>query len=170
MCDLPVRVPQAGVSEQMLIIDADRAGYPRKLDFASAPAFSAEGGWMFDFINQQTVYVISISGGAPNLRATADRVASVGLSLGPFLGKTTYWAHYEQHRSRDAVGTLPPLTVDVEQAFPERFIRDADGKLIEIDNRSVNLERQNLNDLKCGFNAWIPFGPSELAGHHASRM
>jgi len=119
---------------------------------------------MFDFVTGQTVYVTSISGGVPNLHATDDRVASFGASLGPFLGKTTFSAHYEQHRTRDAVGTLPPLTADVELAFPERFIRDADGTLIEVDNRSVNLQRQNLNDLKWGFNAWLPFGNSAKGG------
>ena len=115
---------------------------------------------MFDFITSETVFVTTIGGGAPNLRATDDRVASFGLSLGPFLGKTTFSAHYEQNRIRNAVGTLPPLTADVEQAFPERFMRDADGTLIEVDNRSVNLQHQNLNDLKWGFNAWFPFGAS----------
>jgi hypothetical protein len=119
---------------------------------------------MFDFVTGQTVYVTSITGGAPNLHATDDRVASFGVSLGPFLGKTTFSAHYEQHRTRDAVGTLPPLTADVELAFPERFLRDADGILIEVDNRSVNLQRQDLNDLKWGFNAWFPFGPATKGG------
>jgi hypothetical protein len=115
---------------------------------------------MFDFVTGQTVYVTSITGGAPNLRATDDRVSSFGVSLGPFLGKSTFSAHYEQHRTRDAVGTLPPLTADVELAFPDRFIRAADGTLIEVDNRSVNLQRQDLNDLKWGFNVWLPFGNS----------
>jgi len=115
---------------------------------------------MFDFVTGQTVYVTSITGGAPDLRATDDRVASFGVSLGPFLGKTSFSAHYEQHRIRDSVGTLPPLTADVELAFPERFVRDADGTLIEVDNRSVNLQRQDMNDLKWGFNAWFPFGPA----------
>jgi hypothetical protein len=119
---------------------------------------------MFDFVTGQTVFVTSISGGAPNLRATDDRVASFGVSLGPFLGKTTFSAHYEQNRIRDAVGTLPPLTASVELAFPERFVRDADGTLIEIDNRSVNLQRQDVNDLKWGFNAWFPFGPATKGG------
>jgi iron complex outermembrane receptor protein len=113
------------------------------------------------------VYVTSISGAAPNLHATDDRVASFGPSLGPILGKTTFSAHYEQHRTRDAVGTLPPLTADVELAFPGRFIRDADGTLIEIDNRSVNLQRQAMNDLKWGFNAWVPFGNSVKGGTHS---
>jgi len=119
---------------------------------------------MFDFVTGQTVYVTSITGGAPNLRATDDRVAIFGVSLGPLLGKTTFSAHYEQHRTRDSIGTLPPLTAGVEQAFPERFIRDVDGTLIEVDNRSVNLQRQNLNDLKWGFNAWFPFQNSVRGG------
>jgi hypothetical protein len=113
---------------------------------------------MFDFVTGQTVFVTSITGGAPNLRATDDRVASFGVSLGPFFGKTTFSAHYEQNRIKNAVGVLPPLTDDVQLAFPERFIRDADGTLIEVDNRSVNLQRQDLSDLKWGLNAWFPFG------------
>jgi iron complex outermembrane receptor protein len=119
---------------------------------------------MFDFVTDQTVYVTSISGGAPNLHATDDKQASFGVSLGPFLGKTTFSAHYEQHRIRDAVGTLPPLTADVELVFPERFIRDANGTLIEVDNRSENLQRQDMNDLKWGFNAWVPFGSQPKGG------
>jgi hypothetical protein len=124
---------------------------------------------MFDFVTSETVFVTTIGGGAPNLRATDDRVASFGLSLGPFLGKTTFSAHYEQNRIRDAIGILPPLTADVELAFPERFVRDADGTLIEVDNRSVNLQHQNLDDLKWGFNAWVPLGASP-AGTSPNRL
>jgi hypothetical protein len=125
-----------------------------------APATVTPNVEMFDFVTGQTVYVTSITGGAPTLRATDDRVTSFGVALGPFLEKTTFSAHYEQHRTRDAIGTLPPLTEDVELAFPERFTRDSEGTLIEVDNRSVNLRRQYLNDLKWGFNAWVPFGSS----------
>jgi hypothetical protein len=113
---------------------------------------------MFDFVSNQTVYVTSVTGGSRNLHAADDRVASVGLSLGPFFDKSTFSAHYERHRTRDAAGVLPPLTLQVEEAFPERFIRDADGTLIEVDNRSVNTQRQDLDDLKWGFDAWVPFG------------
>jgi hypothetical protein len=135
-------------------------GIPPTVQQVLAPETFTPNVEMFDFVTGQTVYVTSISGGAPNLHATDDRVASFGVSLGPFLGKATFSAHYEQHRTRDAVGVLPPLTADVEEAFPERFIRDADGTLIEVDNRSVNLQRQDMNDLKWGFNAWVPFGSS----------
>lgn len=124
---------------------------------------------MYDFVTGQTVYVTSITGGAPGLRATDDRVKSFGVSLGPLFAKTMFSAHYEQHRTRDAVGTLPPLTADVELAFPERFIRDAGGTLIEVDNRSVNLQQQDLDDLSWGFNTWFPFGAGS-AGATSNRF
>jgi iron complex outermembrane receptor protein len=119
---------------------------------------------IFDFVLGSTVFVRSIAGGAPNLRATDDRQASLGVSLGPYFDKTIFSAYYERHRIHDAVGTLPPLTPVVQLAFPDRFVRDVDGTLIEIDNRSVNLQRQDMHDLKWAFNAWFPFGPATKGG------
>ena len=142
-------------------IFTDHQSAPTVQQVLAPPAFTPNVE-MFDFVASQTVYVTTIGGGAPNLRATDDRVASFGLSLGPFLGKTTLSAHYEQNRILNAVGTLPPLTADVELAFPDRFIRDPDGTLIEVDNRSVNLQHQNLDDLKWGFNTWLPIGESPV--------
>jgi outer membrane receptor protein involved in Fe transport len=49
----------------------------------------------------------------------------------------------------------------VESAFPDRFVRDADGTLIEIDDRWVNLEHEQVDDVKWGLNAWIPLGESQ---------
>ncbi len=121
---------------------------------------------MYDFVTGETVYVTAISGGTGNLRATDDRVASFGLSLGPFLGKTVFSAHYEQNRIRDAIGALPPLTTDVELAFPERFVRGAGGSLLEIDNRWINLQHQNLDDLKWGLQ---PLGAIGLGAGGARR-
>jgi hypothetical protein len=113
---------------------------------------------MFDYVAGETVFVTTIAGGGGNLAKTDDRVQSIGLSLGPMLGKTVFSAHYERSRLKNAVGALPPLTADVEQAFPERFIRNAGGSLIEVDSRWINLQRQAIDDLKWGVNFWIPFG------------
>jgi hypothetical protein len=124
---------------------------------------------MFDFVSGQTVYVTAITGGGGNLRAAHDRLNSFGLSLGPVLGKTVFSAHYEQHRMRDTIGELPPLTADVEQAFPERFVRNAQGTLILVDNRWVNLDRQDLDDLKWGFNVWVPLGAQVASQPSPSR-
>ncbi len=114
---------------------------------------------LFDFVALQTAYVTEITGGSPSLSETDDRVASFGLSLGPFLGKTVFSAHYEQSHVRDAIGALPPITPDVELAFPERFMSAPDGALLGVDDRWVNLQSETTDDLKWGFNLWAPLGP-----------
>jgi len=113
---------------------------------------------MFDFVKDETVYVTQITGGGGNLQPTVDRVQSFGLALGPFLGKTVFSAHYEQNSVRNAIDALPPLTPDVELAFPERFVRNDAGTLVEVDDRWVNLQREQIDDLKWGFNVWVPLG------------
>jgi len=113
---------------------------------------------LFDFVESETAYVTEITGGNPALSETDDRVGSFGLSLGPFLGKTVFSAHYEQHRVGDAIGALPPITSYVESAFPERFVRAPDGTLLEVDDRWVNLQSERIDDLKWGFNLWVPIG------------
>jgi hypothetical protein len=66
--------------------------------------------------------------------------------------------HYEESRIGDAIGALPPTTAAVESAFPERFLRDPDGTLIEIDDRWVNFDHAQVDDVKWGVNIWIPIG------------
>ena len=115
---------------------------------------------VFDYIAGETAYVTQITGGDGDLRSANNKVASSGISLGPFLGKTVFSAHYEKSWILDAIGSLPPTTPQVELAFPDRFVRDAGGNLVEIDNRSVNLTREVIEDIKWGFNVWVPLGAS----------
>jgi hypothetical protein len=112
----------------------------------------------FDFVKDETVYITQITGGGGALQPMDDRSESFGLSLGPFFGGTSFTAHYEQNRVRNAIGALPPLTAQAEQAFPQRFFRDDTGTLVELDDRAVNLQRQRIDDLKWGLNLRAPLG------------
>jgi hypothetical protein len=114
----------------------------------------------FDYITQQTVYLTEITGGNDALAPADSRQGSFGVSVGPFAGKTEFLAHYEESRISNAIGALPPATAAVESAFPGRFVRDMDGSLIGIDDRWVNLEREQVDDVKWGVNVWIPVGES----------
>jgi iron complex outermembrane receptor protein len=105
----------------------------------------------FDYVTGETVYVTSIGGGERNLSATDDRNARLAVSLGPFFTGARLIAEYERGRIRDAIGQLPPLTSAVEAAFPDRFVRDAEGNLITVDNRWVNLALERKDDLRWGF-------------------
>ncbi len=115
----------------------------------------------FDYITQQTDYLGEITGGNDALAPTDSRQGSFGVAVGPFAGKTEFLAHYEETRISNAIGALPPTNTAVESAFPDRFVRDADGTLIEIDNRWVNLEHERVDDVKWGVNLWIPIGESQ---------
>jgi len=115
----------------------------------------------FDYITQESVYLTEITGGNDALSLTDSRQGSFGVSVGPFAGKTEFLAHYEESRISNAIGALPPTNAAVESAFPDRFVRDADGTLIEIDDRWVNLEREQVDDVKWGVNVWIPVGESQ---------
>jgi hypothetical protein len=132
---------------------------PTVQQLRSPPVYTANAE-AFDFIMGQTAYVTEVTGGNAALVGTDSRQASFGMSLGPFVGKTEFLAHYEQSRIRNAIGALPPTTADVELAFPDRFVRDTDGELIAIDNRWVNLASERTDDVKWGFNVWIPLGES----------
>jgi len=112
----------------------------------------------FDYITQQTVFVTEVTGGNDALAPADSRQGSFGVSVGPFTGKTEFLAHYEETRISNAIGALPPTTAAVESAFPDRFVRGADGSLIEIDDRWVNFEREQVDDVKWGVNVWIPVG------------
>jgi hypothetical protein len=114
----------------------------------------------FDYVTQQTVYPTEITGGNALLAPAASRQGSFGASVGPFAGKTEFLAHYEESVTSNAIGSLPPTNAAVESAFPDRFVRDADGTLIEIDDRWVNLQRERVEDVKWGVNVWIPLGES----------
>jgi hypothetical protein len=114
----------------------------------------------FDYVTQETVYPTVITGGNDALAASDSRQGSFGMSVGPFAGKTEFLAHYEESRIGNAIGALPPTDAAIEAAFPDRFVRDADGTLIEIDDRWVNLKRQQVDDVKWGAHVWIPVGAS----------
>jgi hypothetical protein len=124
----------------------------------------------FDYVKNETVYITEITGGGGTLAPMDDQVQNYGLSLGPFLGKTSFSAHYQQHRIRNGIGELPPLTADVEQAFPDRFVRNVNGTLIALDDRAVNLQRERIDDLKWGFNVWVPMGAPQAQRGNSNRI
>lgn len=95
---------------------------------------------VFDFRTGEVVEIIPILGGNPDLKAPRSDRLSLTASVGPF----TAWGlsgsvGYQRAKSSDGIGSLPDLTEDVELAFPDRFKRDADGRLISIDYRPLNL-------------------------------
>jgi hypothetical protein len=121
---------------------------------------STPGVRLFDYATGQTVEVTQITGGDAKLTADNRNVLKIGLTLKPFPTENfTFTANYIKVRLDNPIATFPAASAAIEAAFPDRFIRDAEGELIEEDDRPVNFARQDRQELRWGFNYSHPLGP-----------
>ncbi|HEY0413679.1 MAG TPA: TonB-dependent receptor [Allosphingosinicella sp.] len=126
---------------------------------------------VFDFIRQETIDISQITGGNPNLRADNRRVFKLGATVKP-LSQTdlSLTANYTDSVIRNPIAGFPTATAELEAAFPDRFVRDASGRLVSIDARPVNFQRSSRADLRWGLNLSLPVGPQPPAGGFRGRF
>ena len=117
---------------------------------------------VFDFRNGEAVEILPLRGGNPNLRSPQSERFSLTTSLGPFTSWTVSGnLTYQRVEASNGIGALPGLTEDVEAAFPDRFRRDSDGRLISIDYRPMNLSSTLFESLSTGVNFNLPRSAGE---------
>lgn len=114
----------------------------------------------FDFTRGETVDVIRLSGGNPGLVADSRRVLKLGANWRPWDGRNLNLSfNYLRTRIEDPISAFPSATAEIEAAFPDRFVRDATGRLIRVDSRPVNFARLDREEVRYGFNWFTPIGP-----------
>lgn len=116
---------------------------------------------VFDFVRGETVDISRLEGGNPQLVADNRRVYKLGATVRPFTGQKdlTVSANYTDTRIDNPIASFPTATAEIEAAFPDRFVRDADGRLLRIDARPLNFVRSKRRELRWGLNLSLPFGP-----------
>ena len=134
-----------------------------------APVFNGASRIVFDFVTGESVEVSPILGGNPDLKAQTSQTFALDATVGPF----TRWnvqgrVGFNRTSSTDGFGVVPDLTPAVEAAFPERFIRGVDGRLISIDQRLINLSSTLTETLSSGLNLNIPIQERTPARRGAS--
>ena len=115
---------------------------------------------VFDFVRGETVDITRLEGGNPALMADRRRVLKLGATIRPF--KETDFslrADYTDNSIRNPIASFPTATPEIEAAFPDRFARDAQGRLLRIDARPVNFARSDRRELRWGFNYSRSIGP-----------
>lgn len=148
--------------------------------WAPAPGVSVEGQWtrsreqpasdqrfaamevgaprrIYDFATGQDVEILPLLGGNPALKAQTSEQISLAIHLGPFsswrvLGGVNVLAV----DASDAIGALPAVTPGLERAFPGRFVRAEDGRLVSIDFRPINLRSLRSRSVSTGFTFDVP--------------
>ncbi|WP_168355897.1 TonB-dependent receptor [Sphingomonas gei] len=124
---------------------------------------------IFDYVRGESVDITTITGGNSALRADRRDVFKAGLNLRPLADTNlNLSATYTNQRYRDTARNLPGATAEIEAAFPDRFVRDADGELLSIDYRPVNFAREDHSELRWGFNLFLPIS-SPLAKRNQAR-
>jgi hypothetical protein len=114
---------------------------------------------VFDFTSGQTVLITRTDGGNPNLRNDNRRVSKFQVNYKPLEKvELTFNATYTRAETSNVISSFPAITPDLERAFPERFTRDATGRLLAIDARPVNFASAEREDVRWGFNLFRPVG------------
>lgn len=104
---------------------------------------------IFDYARQEMAEILWISGGNPALRRGQRRSVMLNAAVRP-TSSLSYQLGYRASVAQFAIAGLPELTPVIEAAFPDRFFRDAEGRLIRVDARSINLERQSDSQIHHG--------------------
>lgn len=134
----------------------------------NAPILFTPGSRIFDFATGQTVDVVQVSGGNPDLSADKRDRSSLRITWKPFADRQLILrADFNKIRYRNPIATFPAPSAQIEATFPDRFVRDADGALTEVDDRPVNFASQDVSSLKWGFDFSRPIGPATAPAQRA---
>jgi hypothetical protein len=106
---------------------------------------------LFDFTRGETAVVRLRTGGNPSLGTTGRETLRAGLTWRPVRGLNLS-ATWTRTRAAGLAGPFPAITREVEQAFPARFVRDASGRLVEVDQTPVEFRREARDQFRWGFN------------------
>ena len=157
--------PMSGVN---LIISQNQDHNAPTLQQLGAPLVATPGVRVFDYATGRTVDITRLDGGNAALKADDRKTLKIGLTYKPIADKDlTFSANYAASRNADTTGSMPAATAQVEAAFPGRFVRNAAGDLISIDNRPVNFAEEDRRELKLGVNYSQPVGPQPAPGAFA---
>ncbi|OAN64022.1 hypothetical protein [Sphingomonas sp. TDK1] len=126
---------------------------------------------LFDPVTQQSVQVVQILGGNPDLRAPRQSRSSLRLNLSRRMQDTdmSVSAYYSEDRTENPILTPTPSLV-FEGAFPDRFTR-VGGQLTRVDARPLNAFRQSRQSLNLSTSVSGALGHAREgeASGHASR-
>lgn len=112
---------------------------------------------VFDFTTGQTVSVIAVTGGNPDLGADRRSVFKLGANYKPW-AETDFRlrADFVSQTIDNPISNFPGPSAALEDAFDDRFVRDGDNVLVSVDFRPVNFDQSRRQELRWGFDFTKP--------------
>ncbi|HXS50185.1 MAG TPA: TonB-dependent receptor plug domain-containing protein [Sphingomicrobium sp.] len=115
------------------------------------PVLETPGTRVFDFATGQTDIVTAITGGNPNLQSDLRHVLKLGANWQPIANTDLRLRAEYVHQTIDHPIQNLTVTPTIEQAFPNRFVRNGAGQLVSVDLTPVNFESSENDTLRIGF-------------------
>ncbi len=114
---------------------------------------------IFDYARQEVAEPVWITGGNPDAQRGSRQSLSLTATVRPLGSQLlTLNTGYRQSVAKGGLASFPELTPAVEAAFPERVTRDADGRLVMVDARSINIARDT--DASLSSSVALRLGPA----------
>ena len=121
------------------------------------PMISTPNVSVFDYATGQTVFVTQLSGGNAALKESVRDQFRLSARIKPFeKPNLTMTATYLNSRTRNPIAAFPTPTPALEAAYPQRFLRDADGNLLQVDARPINFLSSQSEQLRWGVDLSVP--------------
>lgn len=112
---------------------------------------------IFDYGRGEIAEPVWITGGNPDLRSGSMQSLSLDANVRPFNDQgLTLSFGYRQSVAKGSISAFPELTPVIEAAFPERVTRDAEGRLVAVDARAINLARETDATLTSSISLRLP--------------
>ena len=125
---------------------------------------------IFDYSRNETVLANVISGGNPNLLPERRRDFRIAANWRPIADTDLRLNFsYARTRSYDTTAGFPELTPEIEAAFPGRVVRDADGRIVSVDQRPVNFAQSLGRQIRYGISYSEQIGRSQRDGRGGGR-
>jgi len=133
------------------------------------PFVETPGTRIFDFSNGVVNRVAVVTGGNPGLRTAGRDTLDLSAEWQPFKNSNFRlrgdYAHVTIDRPISNI-TVFPL---IEQAFPDRFVRNSSGTLVSIDLRPVNFASAHRDTLLLGFDFTKPLASHRVTNSEVQR-
>jgi iron complex outermembrane recepter protein len=107
----------------------------------------------YDFTRGESLFINVITGGNGALIGEKRRDVILNANWNPdFIKDFALQISYFKNNSRNTTASFPLLTPEIEAAFASRVVRDINGRLVGIDQRPVNFDRETSQRIRWGFN------------------
>ncbi|HEX5257422.1 MAG TPA: TonB-dependent receptor plug domain-containing protein [Sphingomicrobium sp.] len=120
------------------------------------PFVETPGTRIFDFTNGVVNRVAVVTGGNPGLRTARRDTLDLSAAWKPFeTGDFRVRGDYAHVTIDQPISNITVFPT-IEEAFPDRFVRDASGNLVSVDLRPVNFASAHRDTLLLGFDFTKP--------------